>query len=138
MAYIDSCSVACRILRHMKKGLVDEGLVYHAGFPNAGEDQHGVSLSLDQLVVKHRASTYFWRLEADIPELHWSAGTIVVVDRARTPRDGSIVVAIVDEAFTLCRMRSRSFVLLDGAVASDDASLWGTVTYVVQEVGHAS
>jgi len=118
----------------MKKGDVNDGLVYHAGFPNAGEDRHGVSLSLDKLVVKRRYSTFFWRLETEIKELHWPAGAIVVVDRALPVRDGRIVVAIVDEAFTLCRYRKAGLRLLDGSFAPNDSSLWGVVTYVLSEV----
>ncbi len=117
----------------MKKGTIEDGLVYHAGFPNAGEDQHGRALSIDALVVKHRASTYFWRLESDVPELHWQSGTIVVVDRALPVKEGRIIVAIVDEVFVICRYRKEGFQLLDGSRVSDDTRLWGVVTYVVQE-----
>lgn len=120
--------------RSMKKGAVEDGLVYHAGFPNAGEDQHGRSLSLDKLVVKHRASTYFWRLEAAVKELHWEAGAIVVVDRALPPHDGRIVVAIVTDDFMLCRIRRDAFHLLDGSIAPSDTRLWGIVTYVLQPI----
>lgn len=118
----------------MKKGTLQDGLVYHAGFPNAGEDQHGVTLSLDKLVVKHRASTYFWRLQTSIAEVHWPAGTIVVVDRAEPVREGRIVVAIVNEAFVLARYRKDGFHTLTGNNLGDQARLWGVVTYVVQDV----
>lgn len=118
----------------MKKGSVDDGLVYHAGFPNAAEDQYSRSLSLDKLVVKHRASTFFWRLESAVEELHWSAGTIVVVDRALPAGEGRVVVAIVDESFTLCRIRKDAFYLLSGDKTPADTRLWGAVTYVLQPV----
>ena len=52
----------------MSKGSIDDGVVFHAGFPNAAEDERFGSLSLDTLVVKHRASTFFWRLEVEVPE----------------------------------------------------------------------
>lgn len=122
------------IIDSVKKGLPEDGLVYHAGFPNAGEDQHGTGLSLDGLVIKHRASTYFWRLETAVLELHWAAGSIVVVDRALPARDGRIVVAIVDEGFALCRMRKNGLFLLDGTRAAPESQLWGVVSHVVQEV----
>ncbi len=118
----------------MKKGNSEDGLVYHAGFPNAGEDRHGVSLNLDALVVKHRSSTYFWRLAAAIPELHWPAETIVVVDRALPARVGRVVVAIIEEEFTLCRVAKRGLMMLDASLVGGDAALWGVVTYVVQPV----
>lgn len=118
----------------VKKGSYEDGVMYHAGFPNAGEDQHGNSLSLDKLVVRHRASTYFWRLETEVTELHWAAGSIVVVDRALPAYEGRIVVAVVDEACTLCQIRKDGFRLLDGSPTPDDSQLWGVVTHVIQEV----
>ncbi|MGB3008983.1 MAG: hypothetical protein WBB33_01340 [Candidatus Saccharimonadales bacterium] len=118
----------------MKKGTTTDGLVYHAGFPNAGEDQHGISLSLDKLIIKRHASTYFWRLESEVPHLHWPLGTIVVVDRSLLPTDGRIVVAIVEESFILCRWRKKALYLLEGNPVETEAIVWGVVTYVVQEV----
>ena len=68
----------------MKKGSSADGLVFHAGFPNAGEDQAEQRLSLDAVVFRHRLSTYLWQLEEDMPELGWRAGSTVVVNRALT------------------------------------------------------
>jgi DNA polymerase V len=118
----------------MKKGSIDEGLVYHAGFPNAGEDQHTRQLSLDKLIVKQRANTYYWRLESARTELHWPAGTIVVVDRALTPADGRLVVAVDDDDFVLCYCKKIGFIGLDGAQLSEGAVLWGVVTHAIHEV----
>lgn len=112
----------------------DNEVLYHAGFPNAGEDLRAGSLSLDALIVRRRASTFFWRLESAIPELMWPAGTLVVVDRSLPPGEGKIVVAVIDEAFTLCRYRKDGFRLLDGTKVLE-GQLWGSVTYAVQEVG---
>lgn len=123
----------------MKKGSVGDGLVYHAGFPNAAEDQRIAALSLDSLVVQHRASTFFWRLEETISELHWLAGTIVVVDRALAPRHGDMVVAVIDEEFVVRSYQLRGtaprLMRPDGSV-EDGATiaLWGVITYVVQEM----
>ena len=88
-----------------------------------------------KLIVKHRLSTYFWRLESEVVELHWAAGSIVTVDRALPPREGRIVVAVVQEGFVLCRYRKNGLHLLDGTSAGENAALWGVVTYIVQEVG---
>lgn len=121
----------------MKKGSPEEGVVYHAGFPNAAEDQQAGGMSLDSLVVQHRASTYFWRLEEDIPEMHWSAGTIVVVDRALAPHHQDKVVAVVDNNFVIreYRLRGASPLLLlpNGEIEQGaDIAFWGVITYVVQ------
>jgi SOS-response transcriptional repressor LexA len=117
----------------MKKGNVADGLVYHAGFPNAGEDRETVGLSLDQLMVGHRASTYFWRIVEPVPELGWAANTLVVVDRSLVPRHGDLVVAVVEESFVLCRMHNNSLRRLDGqAIDRGSVSVWGVATFGVQ------
>ncbi|MEO5691241.1 MAG: hypothetical protein ABIQ64_03585 [Candidatus Saccharimonadales bacterium] len=116
----------------MKKGATSEGLVYHAGFPNAGEDQHGQNLSLDKLVIQHRASTYFWRLEQEIPLLGWKADSIVVVDRAAVPTTSRLSVVVVDDDFVVARMRDNHFVDLSGHRLDESVLLWGVITHCVQ------
>lgn len=116
----------------MNKGSIDEGVVLHAGFPNAAEDGKFGSLSLDNLVVNHRASTFFWVLESAVDELLWPAGSIVVVDRAIDPKEGSYAVVIADDDFLLCRFRKTGFERLDGGKV--DGSIWGVVTYCIQKV----
>ncbi len=119
----------------MSKGSFDDGVVYHAGFPNAAEDHRMGSLSLDKLIVKHRVSTFFWRLDTDIPELLWSAGSVVVVDKSLAPSPGRIVIATSEGDFFLARVDKRGLVLLDGErIGEADVSVWGVVTHVVQEV----
>jgi hypothetical protein len=118
----------------MKKGTLTDGLVYHAGFPNAAEDQaERIALNLDQLVVKHRASTFFWCLDTDIEALNWPAGTIVAVDRALGARANNLVVAVVDEDFMLCRVsQDRQLTGLDGSLLSGEVKIWGVATYAIQ------
>lgn len=115
----------------MNKNDSDE-VLYHAGFPNAGEDLRAGSLNLDSLIVRRRASTFFWKLESDIHELKWPAGTLVVVDRSLPPRDGKLVVAIVDEAFIIVRYYKQGFRMLDGSKIGT-AQLWGPVSYAILE-----
>ncbi len=119
----------------MTKGSPSDGVVYHAGFPNSGEDQPGLGLSLDKLVVKHSASTYFWRLQTGVEAMGWAAGTILTVDRSLLPRQGDVVVAVVDENFKLCRVSPQGFRAFDGDFASNSSvAVWGVVTYALQEL----
>lgn len=119
----------------MKKGSIEDGLVYHAGFPNAGEDQRFDSLSLDAMVFRHRASTYLWRLDVrGIPELGWRGGTIVVTDRALGPREQDLVVAIADNDFVVRRWHNGKMLLINGhPEAAQEVSLWGVVTHTLAE-----
>jgi len=118
----------------MKKGSQEDGIVYHAGFPNAAEDDHTTAMSLDGLIVKNRASTYFWRLESGIDELQWRPGSIVVVDRALSPRSGRYIVIVVNDAFIIGRFGDKGFYALDGTLQDGDSQLWGVVTFVIQDL----
>lgn len=119
----------------MRKGDVTSGVVYHAGFPNAGEDRQGLALSLDALAIRHRVSTYLWRLPDDgIPELGWQGGTVVVVDRALNPRENDLLVALIEEDFVVRRFRDKHLYRPDGEKEmAEQASIWGVVTHVLQE-----
>jgi DNA polymerase V len=118
----------------MKKGSVSNGLVFHAGFPNAGEDQNGQYLSLDKSVFRHRLSTFLWKLDADILEMKWSRGSVVVVDRALAPRQGDFVVAVVEEDFVVRRYHQKCLYDFHGELeTSEQVSVWGVITHVLQE-----
>ena len=116
----------------MTKGSQSDGVVFHAGFPNAAEDEKFGSLSLDGLIVKHRASTFFWRLETEVTELGWPSGSVLAVDRALDPKGNELVVVVADDEFLLCRFFKGGFRRLNGEPV--EAVLWGVVTYVIQEL----
>ena len=98
------------------------------------EDGNLGSLNLDSLIVKHRASTFFWRLEAAVPELHWKSGSLLVVDRALTPKHGSVGVMVADSEHVLARFSKTTPFRLDGSNFDGEVSLWGVVTYCIQSL----
>lgn len=67
-----------------------------AGFPAPGDDLVEKVLDLNDLLITHPTATFFVRVEGDSME---GAGIfsddVLVVDRAVTPKNGSIVVAAV-------------------------------------------
>lgn len=119
-----------------KDDVTHDGVVYHAGFPNAAEDGLAV-LSLDALAIRHRASTYLWRLAVDVPELQWQAGSIVVVDRALPPKHSDTVVVVAGNEFAVCQLKKHADTLitvgLDGGTRVD-TEVWGVITYVLGKV----
>lgn len=119
----------------MRKGDVTSGVVYHAGFPNAGEDRRGLALSLDVLAIRHRVSTYLWQLPDDgVEELGWQGGSVVVVDRSLNPRENDLLVALIDEDFVVRRFRDKLLYRPDGErETAEQVSVWGVVTHVLQE-----
>lgn len=118
----------------MSKGSVEDGVVFHAGFPNAAEDERFGSLSLDDIAVKRRSSTFFWRLENDVPELLWAKDSVVVVDRSLEPKEGRVVVAVDGDDFLLVRLHNEKLYRFDGTLLEDEAAVWGVVTYCLQKV----
>lgn len=115
----------------MSKGSYEDGVVFHAGFPNAAEDGTFGSLSLDSFVVQHRASTFFWQLAVDMPEMLWSKGSVLVVDRSLQPQNNAIVVVIYEDEFLLCRYNKGVYVRFSGEKVTD-GEIWGVVTFCLQ------
>ncbi len=69
----------------------------HKGFPNPAAERGRTPLSLDRLLIRSPSSTYFFRVRGH----HWQRygifdGDIAIVDRARTPTPGKIIVAFTD------------------------------------------
>lgn len=111
--------------------LQDDGVVFHAGLPNAGEDNLS-SISLDKLVFKHPASTYLWRLGEAIPELAWPAETLVVVDRSLQAKNDDLAVIVVEEQFIVERYRNGKLYHLSGQLEqAEEQVLWGVITNVL-------
>ena len=82
------------------------------GFPSPAEDYVDRPLDFNELLIEHPAATFAIRIEGDSMTGAWIfPGDIAVVDRAREPVNGSIVLALLDGAFTVKRYRVK-----DGAV----------------------
>src|ERR1700760_187662 len=82
------------------------------GFPSPAEDYVDRPLDFNELLIEHPAATFAIRIEG---ESMTGAGIfprdIAVVGRAREPVNGSIILALLDGAFTVKRYRIK-----DGAV----------------------
>ena len=87
------------------------------GFPSPAEQYVESPLDLNQLLVRKPAATFFVRASGDsMSGAGIRPGDILVVDRSRTPADGSIVIACVENEFTVKYFRrSAGSVLLEAA-----------------------
>jgi DNA polymerase V len=115
-----------------------------AGFPAPGDDQIEKVLDINDLVVKHPASTFFVRVEGDSME---GAGIfshdVLVVDRSLTPRDSSIVVAAVYGEMVVKRLKAvgNTHMLVSenehykpiSVTGNDDCFIWGVVVGSVRQ-----
>lgn len=79
-----------------------------AGFPAPGDDYIEKVLDINDLLVRHPASTFFVRVEGDSME---GAGIfsndVLVVDRSVTAKDSSIVVAAINGEMVVKRLKKR-------------------------------
>lgn len=117
-----------------------------AGFPSPAE---GVRERLDlvKLLVKHSASTFFFRIDGvSMVDADMDEGDIIIVDRAVDPYDGCKAVCYIDGEYTVKKVRLHQ----DGALLvpcndsntrykpipvgpEDDFLIWGVVTYVIKK-----
>lgn len=115
-----------------------------AGFPAPGDDLIEKVLDINDLVVKHPASTFFVRVEGNSMEgAGIFSGDVLVVDRAVTSRDGTIVVAAVYGELVVKRLRARGntheLISENDAYApiivtgNDDCFIWGAVVGSVRQ-----
>lgn len=113
-----------------------------AGFPSPADDFIDKKLDLNELLVKHPASTFFVRVEGDsMVGAGINSGDILVVDRSLEPADNKIVIAIIDGELTVKRIRKmKNKILLvpenprfRPIEVPEEAGLavWGVVTCII-------
>jgi DNA polymerase V len=79
-----------------------------AGFPSPADDYIERPLDFNELLIEHPAATFAVRVAGDsMNGAGIFEGDIAVVDRSRTAVNGNIVLALLDGAFTLKRLRLR-------------------------------
>ena len=72
-----------------------------AGFPSPAAGYEDDPLDLNQLCIKHPASTYFAKLEGDsMVDAGMYSGDYLIIDRSLPVKTGSIIVAAIDGEFT--------------------------------------
>lgn len=110
-----------------------------AGFPSPAEDFVEGPLDLNRYLIHHPAATFFVRVIGDSmigAGIH--PNDLLIVDRAVSPVNGSIVVAVINSELTVKRLHQdpKEILLLsenpayDPIVITADMSfaVWGVVT----------
>ena len=116
-----------------------------AGFPSPAADFDGTKISIDQLVIKNEAATFYAKasghsmIGAGIDD-----GDILVIDRSIEPTHNKIAVCFIDGDFTIKRIKiEEDCVYLQPenpkyqpikVTEDNDLIIWGIVTYVVKKV----
>ncbi len=80
-----------------------------AGFPSPAEDHQVQRVDLMAQLIRHPQATFMLRVRGDsMRDAGILDGSVVLVDRAIVPRNGHIVIAIVDGEFVCKTLSTRA------------------------------
>jgi len=112
-----------------------------AGFPSPAEDHIDKNLDLNEHLIRRPAATFFVRVSGkSMIGAGINDGALLVVDRSEDARDGRVVVAVVEGAHTVKRLRrkdgrcwleSANPTFSDIQVIDDESRVWGVVTFAI-------
>lgn len=95
------------IPRNIYEGVPLLGLV-EAGFPSAAEEELLDVMSLDEFLIPNKESTYILKVKGDsMIEAGINPGDMVIVERKQSYKPGQIVIASVDNEFTMKYLRKK-------------------------------
>ena len=97
-----------RLIPGSKMGAVKLLGTVEAGFPGPAEEGLLETLSLDHWLVRNREASFLLKVSGDsMIEAGILPGDLVIVDRSRAPKNGDVVVAEVDGAWTIKHFRRQ-------------------------------
>ena len=117
-----------------------------AGFPSPADDFRE-KLDLVKLLVRHNASTFFFRIDGvSMVDADMDEGDIIIVDRAVEPYNDCKAVCFIDGEYTVkrvsiteygatlvpCNQNNRKFKPIP-VTADNDFLIWGVVTWVIKK-----
>lgn len=116
-----------------------------AGFPSPADDYVEERISLDEHLVRHKASTFFLKVDGDsMKGLGIFDGDLLVVDRSLSAGHGSVVIAVIDGEFTVKQLLQTpgGYVLHAAHPAYRDIvigpeqelTIWGVVRWTIHKV----
>ena len=114
------------------------------GFPSPAEPHTQKRIDLNDVLIHQPNATFFMRVRGEsMRDAGISDGDHVIVDRSLEPRHGDIVLAVVDNEFTiktLFRQRAKIRLLAanpaypDIALGADqELVIWGVVTWTLKQ-----
>jgi DNA polymerase V len=115
------------------------------GFPSPAQDYEEQPLDLNSFVVRNWAATFFFTVSGDsMTGAGINDGDRLAVDRSISPRHGHIVVAVVNQEYTVKRLHRLHGVLElraehpdyppIGFKEEDELSVWGVVVAVIRKL----
>lgn len=115
-----------------------------SGFPSPARDYFHGGIDLNRHLIRDRTSTFIMRVSGNsMAAAGISDGDELIVDRSLTPRDGSVVIAVLEGELAVRRLRTGhgrvSLQTDDGGVPTEvpelaDLHIWGVVTRCLHHV----
>jgi DNA polymerase V len=142
----DENIVKLKYLRPSTKSCIELPLVEEtisAGFPSPADDYLESRLDLNKELITNESATFYARVRGDSMTLAGiSDGDLLIIDKSKTPVNGSIVVCLIDGEFTVKRLHKNGkyFYLMPEnnnyqpikIKPENDVSIWGVVTYAIK------
>jgi DNA polymerase V len=115
-----------------------------AGFPSPADDYSEARLDLNKALISNASATFYARVKGDSMVLAGiSDGDLLIVDKSKTPKNGSIVVCLLDGEFTVKRLDiqdNKYFLRPENPnyppillTRNNDVTIWGVVTYTIKK-----
>tara|TARA_B110000967_G_scaffold47676_1_gene48340 strand:+ start:1186 stop:1638 length:453 start_codon:yes stop_codon:yes gene_type:complete len=115
-----------------------------AGFPSPAEDYMDLDLNLQDHLIKNPSATFCVRAVGEsMKDAGIKSGDIMLVDKSLTPKNRSIVLAVIDGEFTIKRVnvsKKELYLIPENENFSPikitqemDFQVWGIVTYIIHK-----
>lgn len=80
-----------------------------AGFPSPAEEELSDTMTMDEYLIENKEATFMLKVKGDsMIEAGIMPGDMVLVERGREARDGDIVIAEVDNGWTMKYLRKQN------------------------------
>lgn len=118
-----------------------------AGFPSPADDYLRDSLDFNRDLIKNPEATFYGRVSGDsMRDAGINEGDIAVIDRSLQPTDGDVIVAYVNEEFTIKFLdlthKEEGYIELQPANpdyspiridSTDNFRVWGVVVWTIKQ-----
>lgn len=119
-----------------------------AGFPSPADDYLRDSLDFNRDLIKNPEATFYGRVSGDsMRDAGINEGDIAVIDRSLQPTDGDVIVAYVNEEFTIKYLdlthKAEGYIELRPANpdyspiridSTDNFRVWGVVVWIIKRL----
>ena len=115
-----------------------------AGFPSPADDYLDMDLNLHDYLVQHTSATFCVKAIGDsMVDAGIKSSDVMVIDRALTPKNNDIILAVIDGEFTVKRIKKNDDELYlipanenyrPVKITEDmDFQVWGVVTFIIHK-----